>query len=339
MRSVPAALAKRLVAVAVLPTAVLASALAGCADASGPSSSGTTTTSAAANADFAKITVTPAADGKSAPTITLPTKPFRVSDTQHRILKEGTGAVVTEPATVTAQWARFSGVDGASMGTSWGGAPATLHVEKNSTAVPGFVDAVKGQKVGAQALVAVPASKVLTEAQLPKGMTLDDTVVFVLDVTSTRPLLDKATGTAVAPKAGLPTAEVPDDPKQPAKITVPSPTPLKETLAQPLITGSGAKIEKGQTIRVRYTGVTWAAPDKPFDYSGKSAKTTAEFPIGTGQLIKAWDTTIPGQTVGSRLLMVVQPADGYGTTGNADANIKGDDVLIFVMDILDAWTN
>ena len=197
----------------------------------------------------------------------------------------------------------------------------------------------QGQKVGTQALVAVPASKILTESQLAKGMTLDDTVLFVLDVVSARPVLTKATGTAVPPKAGLPTVDVPDDPTKPATFTVPSPTPIKETLVQPLIVGTGPKVEKGQTIRVRYTGATWRTPDKPFDYSGKTPKTTAEFPIGVGQLIKAWDNTIPGQTVGSRLLVIVQPADGYGADGNPQADIKGDDVLIFVMDILDAWSD
>lgn len=338
MRTVTRSTSLRLIGVAVLPAVLLTGSLASCADA--PAGSGGTSSSAAATGsdDFAKITVTPGPAANPVPTLTLPTKPFRVSDTVHRVLKEGTGAAIPDPGTVTAHWGRYSGVDGAVNGSSYGGAPATLHVGPNSDAVPGFIEAIKGRKVGTQALVAMPASKVMIESQLPKGMTLDDTVVYVLEVVSARPTLEKATGTAVPPKAGLPTAEVPDDPKQPAKFTMPSPTPLKETVAQPLITGAGAKVEKGQTIRVRYTGATWRTPDTPFDYSGKTPKTTAEFPIGTGQLIKAWDNLIPGQTVGSRILLVVQPVDGYGTNGNAQADIKGDDVLVFVMDILDAWT-
>ncbi|MCO5308174.1 MAG: FKBP-type peptidyl-prolyl cis-trans isomerase [Austwickia sp.] len=340
MPTLQRSLRSRLLVGAVLPAALLTGTLAGCADAPANSSGGTATTQAAsASGDFAKITVTPGKDAATAPTISLPTKPFRVQETQHRILKEGTGAVIAEPSAVTANWARYSGVDGAAMGSSYGAKPASLHIEPNSDAAPGFIDALKGQKVGTQALVAVPASKILTESQLAKGMTLDDTVLFVLDVVSARPVLTKATGTAVPPKAGLPTVDVPDDPTKPATFTVPSPTPIKETLVQPLIVGTGPKVEKGQTIRVRYTGATWRTPDKPFDYSGKTPKTTAEFPIGVGQLIKAWDNTIPGQTVGSRLLVIVQPADGYGADGNPQADIKGDDVLIFVMDILDAWSD
>jgi peptidylprolyl isomerase len=339
-RRVPTSSRSKLLAAGVLPLTLLIGSLAGCADAPTPAASGTTSSGASASSDteLAKVTVTPGKDAKTAPTITLPTKPFRVKETKSRILKAGTGAPITDPGIVTANWARFSGVDGSTMGSSYGGQPAAVQIAKDSATVPGFVDALKDQKVGVQALLAIPANKILNESQLTQGMTLDDTVLFVLDTLSVQPLLDKATGTAVPPKAGLPTVQVPDDPKQPAKFTVPSPTPVKETVVQPLITGAGPKVGKGQTILVRYTGATWRTPDQPFDYSGKSAKTTAEFPIGAGQLIKAWDNNIPGQTVGSRLLIIAQPADGYGANGNPDAQIKGDDVLIFVMDILGAWT-
>lgn len=324
-------------AAALLPAALLTGLLAGCADASAPAPSGSSTTASAAGSDLATITVTPAADSKSPPTIALPSKPFRIQDSRHRILTEGTGAAITEPARVSANWARYSGVTGAVMDSSYGATPATLLIEKDSAAVPGFVEALKGQKVGALALVAVPAAKILSESQLSQGMTLDDTVLYVLQVTATQPLVEKVTGTQAASKPGLPTVVVPDDPTQPAKITVPDPTPIKESTVQTLITGTGPKVTKGQTVRVRYTGTTWRTPQEPFDYSGKSAKTTVDFPIGAGRLIKAWDNTIPGQTVGSRLLLVVQPVDGYGPNGNPDAQIKGDDVLIFVMDILGAW--
>lgn len=326
----------RLLATAALPTLLLVAPLAGCADAPAQSGGGTTSATVLAAGDFAKITVTPGKDAKTAPTIALASKPFRVKDTQHRVLTPGTGAAIADTSIVTANWARFSGVDGAPMGSSHGGQPASIEMGKDTATVPGFVEVLKGQKVGTRALVALPASKILNEAQLAKGMTLDDTVLYVIEVTGAQPVLEKATGAAVPPKAGLPTVEVPEDTKQPAKVTVPGPTPLKETLLQPLITGTGPKVAKGQTVRVRYTGTTWRAPNEPFDYSGKSPKTTVDFPIGAGRLIKAWDNLIPGQTVGSRLLLVVQPADGYGPEGDG-SKIKGDDVLIFVMDILGAW--
>lgn len=334
VRSVPL----RLLSLAVLPAALLA----GCADApSGPGVTSPGTATASANGEFDKITVAPGKDSASSATLTLPTKPFRVKDPVSRVLKEGTGAAIGDKAWLDAAFSSFSGVDAKQLATS-AGPKATLRVGEPGTPEV-FTKAFKGQKVGAQMLIAMPASTILNEQQVPAGMTLDDTVLYVIEATGSRPVLDKASGTAVAPKAGLPTVEVPDDPKQPAKITVPATTPLKETVTQSLITGSGKKVEKGQMVRVTYTGVRWRDPSKPFDYSGKQDPPHAEFQIGAGKLIKAWDNGVVGQNVGSRLLLVVQPADGYGAAGRPDpqdplGGIKGDDVLIFVMDILDAYS-
>jgi len=40
--------------------------------------------------------------------------------------------------------------------------------------------------------------------------------------------------------------------------------------------------------------------------------------------------------VGSRILLVLPPADGYGAQGNPP-KIAGDDTLVFVVDILAAY--
>jgi hypothetical protein len=58
--------------------------------------------------------------------------------------------------------------------------------------------------------------------------------------------------------------------------------------------------------------------------------------IGGGQVIKGWDTGLVGQTVGSRVLLVVPPADGYGSAGQPQAGIDSTDTLVFVVDILAA---
>jgi len=43
-----------------------------------------------------------------------------------------------------------------------------------------------------------------------------------------------------------------------------------------------------------------------------------------------------GQTVGSRVLLVIPPAGGYGSAGASKARISGTDTLVFVVDILAA---
>jgi peptidylprolyl isomerase len=93
-------------------------------------------------------------------------------------------------------------------------------------------------------------------------------------------------------------------------------------------------VKKGDDIAVQYTGVIWRtgqvfqsswAQDLPF--------TT---PIGEGQVIAGWDAGLVGQTVGSRVLLVIPGADAYGSAGSSTVGIKGGDTLAFVVDILAA---
>src|SRR5205823_6853621 len=45
---------------------------------------------------------------------------------------------------------------------------------------------------------------------------------------------------------------------------------------------------------------------------------------------------LAGQRVGSRVLEVVPPKDGFGRRGDASVNVTGTDTLVFVFDILAA---
>lgn len=105
-----------------------------------------------------------------------------------------------------------------------------------------------------------------------------------------------------------------------------------ELVCKELVHGDGAVVQKGDTISVHYSGVVWGKKD-PFDSSFARGE-AASFPIGEGMLIRAWDETLIGKTVGSRLL-IVAPADyAYGKRGVPQAGIKGGDTLVFVVDIL-----
>lgn len=106
-----------------------------------------------------------------------------------------------------------------------------------------------------------------------------------------------------------------------------------ELVCKELVKGEGPVVKKGDTVTVHYSGVVWGKKD-PFD-SSFARNEPASFPIGEGMLIRAWDETLIGKTVGSRLL-IVAPADyAYGKSGVPQAGIKGGDTLVFVVDILD----
>ena len=142
-------------------------------------------------------------------------------------------------------------------------------------------------------------------------------------------------GNWVEPKKGLPTVtmnegepatiEIPEDKKAPKKLVV-----------QPLVEGGGAEVAKGDTVRVAYTGALWRNGEVFDSSANRPEQPFFEFEVGAGQVISGWDKGLEGQTVGSRLLLVIPPADGYGSAGQGDT-IKGNDTLVFVVDILAAY--
>ena len=108
-------------------------------------------------------------------------------------------------------------------------------------------------------------------------------------------------------------------------------------MTKTLIKGSGPKVAKGQYVIAQYTGYIWRTK-KVFDSSWTSGSPFG-FVIGASpeQVIPGWDTGLAGQTVGSRVMLVIPPKDGYGTTGASQAGITGTDTLVFVVDIIDAF--
>ena len=77
--------------------------------------------------------------------------------------------------------------------------------------------------------------------------------------------------------------------------------------------GNGPTPQKGQTVSVNYRGVTQST-GKEFDSSYKNGG-PAEFPVGVGRLIKAWDEALLTMKVGEKRKLIVPPELGYGKSG------------------------
>lgn len=122
-------------------------------------------------------------------------------------------------------------------------------------------------------------------------------------------------------------------------LTIPS-TPAPSALTQQILTqGGGATVATGDTVVANYLGQTWAAKNgaaKAFDSSFSRGAPSA-FVIGRGQVIPGWDKVIVGKKLGTRLIMTLPPADGYGTSGQSSAGISGTDTLVFVVDLIAAY--
>ncbi len=103
-----------------------------------------------------------------------------------------------------------------------------------------------------------------------------------------------------------------------------------------LVKGNGPKVTKGEYVIAQYVGYIWRTK-KTFGSSWSSGSPFG-FVIGASpeQVIPGWDKGLEGQTVGSRVMLSIPPAEGYGKAGQSQAGIKGTDTLVFVVDIVDA---
>ena len=119
-------------------------------------------------------------------------------------------------------------------------------------------------------------------------------------------------------------------------LTVPGGAAPTKLTSDVLSQGNGPAVASGQTIVVNYLGQTWEPKDgKPniFDNSF-DRKQPASFPIGKGQVIPGWDKTLVGKKTGSRVLLTVPPAEGYG---NDSSSALSKNTLLFVVDVLGSY--
>lgn len=307
-----------------LAAGVLASALllTGCGEESATPSS----------AALSSVTVE-GTDAAKEPTVTVKS-PLAVTKTESKVLIEGKGAAVGAADIASIQAVIVNATSGKVAHSTWATGAVGLDLGAEGL-FPSFKSQLPGKKVGSRVLITSPPKDAFGDGNTELAIAKDDPVVFVVDIVGSSGILKEATGTAVAPKKGLPTVKMTAG--APATITVPkgAKAPTK-TVIQPLITGEGPAVKDGQTIRVAYTGALWK-DGSVFDSSAsRPEQPYFEFVLGQGGVIKGWDSGLKGQKVGSRLLLVIPPADGYGAAGSPP-KISGTDTLVFVVDILAAY--
>ena len=314
MRRAPALLA--------VPLLLLAAAVAGCGSSSSPAADASTSV---------KVT---GAFGK-APNVSIPAASASPSLYTKTII-QGSGATLTSADSFVGDYSAYV----------WSGKTHKLAMSTYTThtpslfsgqLLPGLSAALKGAKEGSRVLAVIPPKEGFgAQGNSQLGIKGTDTLVFVIDLVKEYPNTASATGTHVSNGGGaLPTVSTPPAGQAPT-VTIPKSNPPKTLTVTPLIKGSGPAVAKGQAVVVQYSGVIWRT-GKVFD-SSWSRKAPFEFVDGANpeQVIPGWDKGLVGQTVGSRVMLTIPPADGYGSAGQSQAGIKGTDTLVFVVDILGA---
>jgi FKBP-type peptidyl-prolyl cis-trans isomerase len=204
--------------------------------------------------------------------------------------------------------------------------------------LPGLETALRGKQIGSRILAVLPPRYAYgTTGNANLGIAPSDTLVFVVDLIHGYAGNASASGSQVSTGGGaLP--RVSAKPGSAPTVHIPATSPPGKLVVKTLIKGSGPVITKGQEVATQYIGVNWRTK-QVFDSSWARAQPFGfRIDVTPAQIIPGWDKGLLGQRVGSRVLLVIPPADGYGRTGNAQANIKGTDTLVFVVDLLGAFS-
>jgi peptidylprolyl isomerase len=289
--------------------------------------------------DSGRVTVT----GKfgSAPKVTYTGTPLESTKTSTKVLQAGDGDTIKEGDVVTLEYYIGNGYNGKKAVSSFDAdVPASMLTIKAGSVLGAFSKGVIGQKVGSRVEVVADPKDGWGPAggndQL--GIGNADTTVFVIDIVGR--VLDAPAGAAQTLPAWAP------------KVVDGKPTPTLDWKGVPANVGSklhtlyvtkgdGPKITKGNQVAMRYYGQVWGGKIASFDnnYSAPfpgimdpQSQQYGPFTI-PGQLIKGWNEGLIGVPVGSRVLLVIPPADGYGAKGSGD-KIPGNSTLAFVIDVL-----
>jgi peptidylprolyl isomerase len=318
---------RRFLALSAVPL-VACVVLAGCGSSSSSTSSASSPSSVGASSS-----VTATGSFGKAPAVSIP-KAKAGGTLEVKTLIQGSGSTLTKADALAANFVLYfwSGTSSSLKANTFTSNPTVI----GGTMLPGLETALIGKKVGSRVLAVIPpADGYGTTGNSQLGITGSTTLVFVIDVLKSYSDAATASGTQVSNGGGdLPTVSAKAG--SAPTLTFSSTKPPSGLVAKTLIRGNGPKIVKGEFVIAQYTGYIWRTK-KVFGSSWSSGSPFG-FVVGASpeQVIPGWDKGLEGQTVGSRVMLSIPPADGYGSAGNSQAGIKGTDSLVFVVDIIDA---
>jgi peptidylprolyl isomerase len=192
-----------------------------------------------------------------------------------------------------------------------------------------FEDATYGSRV---ATVTTAAELVGSDSGLSQlGINADDNLVVVADLVEKAATSPKPSDAKVhdAPASRLPKVVLKKGKPSGLDWTgIAKPSPTTPVQRVVLKQGKGPKVKASDTVTVNYLGETYKA-SKPFDESYSKEPLTQAL----SGLVQGWGIGLTGVKVGSRVLLQIPPAYGYGAQGSGDA-IPANATLWFVIDVV-----
>lgn len=312
-------------------SALLVPALAACG---GSSKAGDPNGSASASTGSGLDAVSITGDVGKTITATWKSKVSTPSATVATTLVKGTGDKIASGDSVSAYlWIGDGTTQKVAYSDYTNGAPESIpnNGQLNDVFTKLFANATYGSRVAAVATATQLLGTSAGSAQL--GIGANDNLVIVADFVKKAPTSPQPSD-AVA--HDVPAGKLPKVVETKGK-----PTGLDWSgIAKPALTtpvqrvilkqGTGAVIKGTETVTVNYLGETYKAT-KPFDESYSKQPFTQSL----AGLIQGWKIGLTGVKVGSRVLIEIPPAYGYGAQGSG-STIPGNATLWFVIDVVAA---
>lgn len=326
MRKTPALLS------AVAVAALVVAALAGCS--SSPSAACAPAYPSGAGSKLVKATASSA---------DFPT-PLVVKTSQVSQNKAGQGSPVQSGDQVDYTFTIYNGADGQNVGGTQSPQRAGA---SNSSKATSIIRSLRCARAGERySLVSTVKDAFGKGAGASAGIADDATLVIVVDVKDR--FLGKANGVNQLPLDGMPNVITAVD-GQPGIVIQELDKP-KTLRISTIKAGSGPTVKKNDVVHLKFTGWSWptTSSDKPVVWPGGQGSDGASTPSGdstwtTDQAadIKVTSSGLPlgmykallGAKVGSQVLVVIPPKDGFGSHASA-YGFSDTDTVIMVIDVL-----
>ena len=260
-------------------------------------------------------------------TVDFPTPVF-AKHVERSVLEPGSGASAEKGSVVLAS---YTGAKGTGDGQSKP-QPLLATLSDDNPALPKEItDTLLCSRAGERLAVVLPAKQ-------EDGSNAEDgsANVYVFDIISV--YSGRASGSNEPAEAGFPSVvTAPDGRPGLTFASGPTPTELRSTT---LIKGSGDEVAEGDTLIVQKTGVVWGA-DSTFestwtDGAPATISLSSDATPDQSGVVPGLRSSLIGKTVGSQVLVVVPPADGFGDAGSSQPSVPPGSTVVYVVDILAA---
>jgi peptidylprolyl isomerase len=213
--------------------------------------------------------------------------------------------------------------------TSGDRAPGTAEARvllQEGAAQPGLLATILCSTPGSRIVGVVPAEDAFGSVGQPElAIGPGDDLILIVDVLARLPL--QAEGNPVALPEDFPALGLEFDSEGRPTLAIPATDPPTGLLSASILDGSGPLVEAGDEFLIQFQGVNWRSGEV-FD------ETWGDAPRSLLEVLPGVDEAIIGRAVGSRVVVIVPPADGFGATGAPSWGIAETDTVVYVVDIL-----